>query len=53
VVTAPAELREQLAGLYKDRLLQACAQLPAPETLTTPTDAITTAIKSLAALSPA
>lgn len=49
VVTAPAELREQLAGLYKDRLLQACAQLPARETLITPTDAITTAIKSLAA----
>jgi transposase len=49
VVTAPAALREQLAGLYKARLLQACLQLREPEILTTPTDAITTAIKSLAA----
>jgi hypothetical protein len=49
VVTAPEPLREQLAGLYKGRLLQACAELPAAEILTTPTDAITTAIKSLAA----
>jgi transposase len=49
VVTAPAALREQLAGLYKDRLIYACEQLPEPETLTTPTDAVTVAIKSLAA----
>ncbi|MGH3966673.1 MAG: IS110 family transposase [Mycobacterium sp.] len=49
VVTAPAALREQLAGLYKDRLLRACEQLPEPETLTTPTDTMTIAIKSLAA----
>ena len=49
VVTAPAALREQLAGLYKDRLIHACEQLPEPETLTTPTDAVTVAIKSLAA----
>ena len=49
IVTAPAPLREQLTGLYKDRLIQACEQLPEPETLTTPTDGITIAIKSLAA----
>jgi transposase len=49
IVTAPAPLREQLTGLYKDRLIQACEQLPEPETLTTPTDAVTIAIKSLAA----
>jgi transposase len=49
VVTAPATLREELTGLYKDRLLQACLQLSEPEILTTPTDAATTAIRSLAA----
>jgi transposase len=49
LVTAPAALREQLAGLYKDRLLQSCLQLAEPETPITPTDAITTAIRSLAA----
>ena len=49
LVTAPAGLREQLAGRYKDRLIQACEQLPEPEIPTTPTDAITIAIKSLAA----
>ncbi len=48
VVTAPAALREQLAGLYKDRLICACEQLSEPETLTTPTDAVIVAIKSLA-----
>jgi transposase len=46
---APAALREQLAGLYKDRLIHACEQLPEPETLTTPSDAVIVAIKSLAA----
>ena len=49
LVTAPAALREQLTGLYKNCLIQACKQLPEPETPTTPTDAITMAIKSLAA----
>jgi transposase len=49
MVTAPAALREQLAGLYKDRLIYACEQLPEPETLSTPTDAVTVAIKSLSA----
>ena len=49
LVTAPAGLREQLAGRYKDRLIQACEQLSEPEIPTTPTDAITIAIKSLAA----
>jgi transposase len=49
LVTAPAVLREQLAGLYKHRLIHACEQLPEPETLTTPIDAVTVAIKSLAA----
>jgi transposase len=49
VVTAQAALREQLAGLYKDRLIHACEQLPEPETLTTPSDAVIVAIKSLAA----
>src|ERR1700733_13498163 len=33
---ASAAIREQLAGLYKDRLIHACEQLPKPETLTTP-----------------
>lgn len=49
LMTAPAVLREQLAGLYKHRLIHACEQLPEPETLTTPIDAVTVAIKSLAA----
>jgi transposase len=48
LVTAPAALREQLTGLYKSRLIQACEQLPEPESPSTPTDAITMAIKSLA-----
>jgi hypothetical protein len=48
VVTAPAALREQLADLYMDRLIYACEQLPEPEKLTTPNDAVTVAIKSLA-----
>jgi transposase len=49
LVTAPSALREQLAGLYKDRLLQACLQLDEPEIPVTPIDAITMAIRSLAA----
>ena len=49
VVTAPATLREQLVGLYKSRLLQACLQLAEPEIVITPADAIITAIRSLAA----
>ena len=49
LVTAPEALREQLAGLYKDRLLQACLQLDEPEIPVSPTDAITIAIRSLAA----
>uniref|UniRef100_UPI0007A00843 IS110 family transposase n=1 Tax=Mycobacterium avium TaxID=1764 RepID=UPI0007A00843 len=49
LVTAPAALREQLAGLYKKRLIQACKQLSESETPSSPTDAITMAIKSLAA----
>jgi hypothetical protein len=40
LVTAPATLRERLAGRYKDRLIQACKQLPEPETPTSPTDAM-------------
>jgi transposase len=35
--------------VYKDRLFHACGQLPESETLTSPTDAVTVAIKSLAA----
>jgi transposase len=49
LVTAPAPLREQLSGLYKKRLIQACKQLSEPQTPSSPTDAITMAIKSLAA----
>jgi transposase len=49
LVTAPAVLREQLAGLYKDRLLQACLKLAEPDIPTTPTEAITISIRSLAA----
>lgn len=48
LVTAPEPLRQRLTGLYKKRLIRACNQLPAPETPTNPTDAITIAIKSLA-----
>jgi hypothetical protein len=36
LVTAPSALREQLAGLYKDRLLQACLQLPELESQSPP-----------------
>jgi transposase len=49
LVTAPAALREQLAGRYKGRLLHACQQLVASEIPTSPTDAMILAIKSLAA----
>jgi transposase len=49
LVTAPEPLREQLAGRYKDQLLQACLQLVEPEIPITPVDAITIAIRSLAA----
>lgn len=49
LVTAPAALREQLAGLYNKGLIHARKQLPEPETPASPTDAITAAIKSLAA----
>ena len=49
LVTAPAALREQLAGRYKGRLLHACQQLIASEIQASPTDAMILAIKSLAA----
>jgi hypothetical protein len=49
LVTTPAALREQLAGRYKCRLLHACQQLEASEIPTSPTDAMTLAIRSLAA----
>ncbi|MBS9535615.1 IS110 family transposase [Mycobacterium sp. M1] len=49
LVTAPSMLREQLAGLYKDRLIAACENLSEPETLTSTTDAMILAIKLLAA----
>jgi transposase len=49
LVTAPAALREQLAGRYKGRLLHACQQLEASEISTSPTDAMILAIRSLAA----
>jgi transposase len=48
LVTAPAALRERMAGRYKGHLIQACEQLPESEIPTTPTDAITIAIKSMA-----
>jgi len=48
LVTAPAMLREQLAGLYKDRLITACENLPEPQTPTCTTDAMTIAVKILA-----
>jgi transposase len=48
LVTAPAAVREQPADLYKDRLLRACEGLSESEIPSTPTDAITNAIKSLA-----
>ena len=49
LVTAPAALREQLAGCYKGRLLHACEQLGASEIPTSPTDTMILAIGSLAA----
>jgi transposase len=52
LVTAPAALREQLAGRYKGRLLHTCQQLAASEVPTSPTDAMILAIKSLAARLP-
>jgi hypothetical protein len=51
VVTAPAALREQLTGLYKDHPLHACQQLAEPENPTTPIDAVTVVLRSLAASS--
>jgi transposase len=47
LVTAPAELREQLAGLPTTRLIRQAAALE-PGTLATPTAAVTLALRGLA-----
>jgi len=48
IVTAPDELREHLTGLHKSDLLYACRILDVSEMLSTPTDAVKIALKSLA-----
>ncbi|WP_307857435.1 transposase [Mycobacterium sp. SM1] len=48
LATAPATLREQLAGFYKDRLIAACEELPEPEILGSAVDAVILAVKALA-----
>lgn len=49
IVTAPATLREQLDGHYRDQLLRACDQLTEPEIPSTAIDALIIAVRSLAA----
>ena len=48
IVTAPAELREQLAGQHKLHLIGACAGLVTSEIPSTPAEAMSIALKSLA-----
>jgi transposase len=48
IVTAPAELRERLAGRHKRHLIGACAGLTTSEIACTPAEAVTIAVKSLA-----
>jgi transposase len=48
IVTAPAELREQLAGQHKLHLIGACAGLAISEVPCTPAEAVSIAVKSLA-----
>lgn len=48
VITAPAELREQLLTRSALRLAQACAQLPTPGDLADPTHGVTAALHRLA-----
>ena len=48
IITAPAELRERLTGLHRLHLVHACADLATSEIPTTPTEAVTVAVKSLA-----
>jgi transposase len=48
IVTAPAELRERLAGRHKLHLIGACVGLTTSEIPCTPAEAVTIAVKSLA-----
>jgi transposase len=48
IVTAPAELREQLAGRHKLHLIGACTALATSEIPSTPAEAVSNALKSLA-----
>ena len=48
IVTAPADLREQLAGRHKLHLVGACTALATSEIPSTPAEAVSVALKSLA-----
>ena len=48
IVSAPAELRERLAGEHKLHLIGACAGLTTSEIPSTPEEAVSIAVKSLA-----
>jgi transposase len=48
IVTAPGDLREQLAGRHKLHLIAACADLTTSEIPSTPAEAVSSALKSLA-----
>ncbi|GAC1643368.1 MAG: hypothetical protein NVS4B6_15920 [Mycobacterium sp.] len=48
IVTAPAELREQLAGRHKLHLIGACTALATSGIPSTPAEAVSVALKSLA-----
>jgi transposase len=48
IVTAPDELRDELAGRHKLHLIGACAGLATSEIPSTPTEAVSIAVKSLA-----
>jgi transposase len=48
IVTAPADLREQLTGLHKLHLIAACTDLTISGIACTPAEAVSIAVKSLA-----
>src|SRR5271169_2866790 len=48
IITAPGDLREQLAGMHKLHLIAACADLATSGIACTPAEAVSVAVKSLA-----
>jgi transposase len=48
IITAPGDLREQLAGMHKLHLIAVCADLATPGIACTPAEAVSVAVKTLA-----